>query len=564
MEGFDYEGSSYGLQNGVVLLNVLPGTYKPQFNVSIASSSSRWGTGSYAAITNNPGPFTPNIFGFVVPFSTTVSEVYLGASISITGGTSAYIGFYDVSTGIVQFAVVINSYGVVSPQIGNISQPVINSTLSSPFSYGWNHVEIHGLTGSSGAITVKINGVAIYSGTGLNILPLVDGYGNTIGSNAGNISGVVFGNLNSQSGTVYVDDVYACSTSGSINNSFLGDVRVEHSVVSGTGSHAAFTPNATGTIWDYFNTYSNAVLNPQYAVYNSENNKQVTPVNINTQVTALSPQSAGQFYVEFDYNAAAATSTQIAVGLIPTTFSTASNTVMVSSTNSFNFITSSNSAYMASSPPGSYVNIGSATAALIIAFAINMNTRKVWVNLNNAGWLGAGGTAGDPVAGTNGYDISFMTAPLILAMCATNSTPNSASVVTINAGSGTTYSAPSGYGQWTLPSANWANVNKNSPDDETFNYSGSTGNIDTFAQNSSYSADTIYAVQVVNYAREDDGNGHNLAAYVSSSGIEAQSSDTALTTGYQYIKQVYEIDPNTSTPWTYGAVNSLLIGYKET
>jgi hypothetical protein len=42
--------------------------------------------------------------------------------------------------------------------------------------------------------------------------------------------------------TFYLDDVYICSTSGTANNDFLGDVRVEALFPNGAGNYSQFTP----------------------------------------------------------------------------------------------------------------------------------------------------------------------------------------------------------------------------------------------------------------------------------------------------------------------------------
>jgi len=59
---------------------------------------------------------------------------------------------------------------------------------------------------------------------------------------------VRLGNVNSDSmgASTYIDDFYICDQTGSTNNDFLGDVRVDTLLPNGEGTHLDFTPS-TGT-----------------------------------------------------------------------------------------------------------------------------------------------------------------------------------------------------------------------------------------------------------------------------------------------------------------------------
>lgn len=73
----------------------------------------------------------------------------------------------------------------------------------------------HTMHASAGTVDIQIDGVLVYSGTGLETS--VDGTTWT---------GVIVGDRNFAY-TMYVDDFYIADTSGTTNNDFLGDIRIE-------------------------------------------------------------------------------------------------------------------------------------------------------------------------------------------------------------------------------------------------------------------------------------------------------------------------------------------------
>lgn len=78
-------------------------------------------------------------------------------------------------------------------------------------------------------------------------------------------------------------------------------------------------------------------------------------------------------------------------------------------------------------------------------FAINFVTKKIWFRHPTNGWTGAGGTAGDPVAGTNGIDFSGLNAGNYAVLACGGNT----CIYTVNGGQTPfTYAIPTGYGLW--------------------------------------------------------------------------------------------------------------------
>lgn len=86
---------------------------------------------------------------------------------------------------------------------------------------------------STGTVEVKVNGASVLSLTGQDT------------RNGGNASatGISFRGIVN---TSKIDDLYICDTSGSTNNDFLGDVRIDCLFPDGDGNYSQFTPS-TGT-----------------------------------------------------------------------------------------------------------------------------------------------------------------------------------------------------------------------------------------------------------------------------------------------------------------------------
>jgi hypothetical protein len=117
-------------------------------------------------------------------------------------------------------------------EVLNSANSVI-ATGTTVFVSGYRFIEIKAFAnGASGTVEVHVDGVVEIASTTVNI-----------GSTA--IGQVLFQNVAS-GGTVglatTVDDIYVLNTSGSTNNTFLGDSRVATVWPSGAGSHTQWTP----------------------------------------------------------------------------------------------------------------------------------------------------------------------------------------------------------------------------------------------------------------------------------------------------------------------------------
>lgn len=103
---------------------------------------------------------------------------------------------------------------------------------------------------TTGSFSLRLNGAEVAAGSGIDT------------RNAGNASvNSVYIGFDGNPGSVLtltVDDLYICDTSGSKNNDFLGDVRVDTLLPTGDGTYKEFTPSA-GT--DHYALVDETTLN---------------------------------------------------------------------------------------------------------------------------------------------------------------------------------------------------------------------------------------------------------------------------------------------------------------
>ena len=101
-------------------------------------------------------------------------------------------------------------------------------------SSGFCYIEVKTkIDDTTGTVDVKVNGASVLS---------LSGQDTRNGGNA-SVTGI---SIRGVGGTAKIDDLYVCDTSGSTNNDFLGDVRIDCLFPDGDGNYTQFTPS-TGT-----------------------------------------------------------------------------------------------------------------------------------------------------------------------------------------------------------------------------------------------------------------------------------------------------------------------------
>jgi len=121
----------------------------------------------------------------------------------------------------------------------NRSGTVLGTSTNTISPNTWYYVELGVTIGSSGSYQIRVNGATWVSGSG-NTQQSSNASANTVGL------GSSFSP--SSGGNLYYGDFYAADGTGSINNGFLGDCRVEVIFPNANGDVNQWTPN-TGTNW---------------------------------------------------------------------------------------------------------------------------------------------------------------------------------------------------------------------------------------------------------------------------------------------------------------------------
>lgn len=111
---------------------------------------------------------------------------------------------------------------------------------------------------------------------------------------------------------------------------------------------------------------------------------------------------------------------------------------------------------------------------------------------------------------------------------------------------------------------NYLLIDDATPDDDTtYVQSATTGQKDTYAfPNMAHTPAAIYGVQVSMNARKDDAGLRSICSVTRSGGSDTDGATQALSTSYNYYRQILETDPNTSVAWTQSGVNSAEFGVK--
>lgn len=173
---------------------------------------------------------------------TNYATLIVGRSVKIaTLGTSAFTIFGFGDGGTVQINILIGTSGEIlvwrGPQSGATG---LASTSAGVYTAG---TEVYfeakvTFNGSTGAVEVRKNGTAVLTASSLDTTQSANNYANRIYIGAD-------GTVNNTAGAnADADDYYLCDTSGSTNNDFLGDIRVECLLPSGAGNSTQWTPSA--------------------------------------------------------------------------------------------------------------------------------------------------------------------------------------------------------------------------------------------------------------------------------------------------------------------------------
>lgn len=185
--------------------------------------------------------------GYVKNLDATKTSLIVGAAIRVapfenTGEEPLLLGVRD-TTAQVAHLVKIGEDGrlkLYRRQYGN--DQLISTSVMTAAARGWHYVELQVVQGTSnGTLNVRVNGVLAITLSAQNTTqgggPLLTAF---VGAVPGQPCPV----------TVDVDDLYLADTSGTINNTFLGDVRVDALQAQANGAQNQWTVEGAASAWE--------------------------------------------------------------------------------------------------------------------------------------------------------------------------------------------------------------------------------------------------------------------------------------------------------------------------
>lgn len=318
--------------------------------------------------------------------------------------------------------------------------------------------------------------------------------------NAGNgtVDGVMFGGSVGVNVNMYFDDLYICDTSGAHNNDFLGDVRIEPFFPSADGTHADFTPSPTQSVLDATYTYWRVMIDT-------------------TQV-----QYATIWIAEIEMRATVGGADQCAGGTA--TQGSGSNVASMFDNNP------STSGYLTATP--SWVQYQFATAVSVKELSLRAD------------------------ASPNG----------MLAEFRLQASNDGAAFIDIAAFATGAWN-PNEARAFAVPPATHANaVNAHTTGVQATGRTltgGGAGTKESFTlapAGTLPASELIVAVQVNNYVKKSDAGGAAVRNLVRSGSTEAVGPTVALSTSYNYVRSLHELNPATGEPWLLAEVQAMEAG----
>lgn len=262
-DGFDLQDT---------LLRWTPGSYVAD---TVYTTATRFGSGK--CITLNVGSSGSQNTATIIKGFPASATVYAGAAILLSadnGGnepTQNLFGLYtDGGTSPQIYLRRLSASGSLVLMRGDANQGSYNSpngtqlaaSSANAIDNNWHYIEMSAtINATTGSVTVKVDGTTVLTFTG-----------NTKnGGISTNIDGIRFRTgryLSDPIGRISIDDLYICDGTGTVNNTFLGDVKVQSMVPNAAGSSTQLTP--TGSVNNYVNVgevpYNDATYNASSTV----------------------------------------------------------------------------------------------------------------------------------------------------------------------------------------------------------------------------------------------------------------------------------------------------------
>ena len=235
----------------------------------VYTTPTRFGGGKAATLNSTTNTTILSILRSFTP----AASVYMGAAVQVglesgnssdpTGnlfgvygdnGTTGHIYLRRLSTN----ALVVYRGDANAGSLGSPSGTQIATSAAGTLDGNWHYIEMFAtINATTGQVIVKVDGTQVINFTG-----------NTKnGGTSTNIDALRFRTgkyFNNPNAVISLDDLYICDATGTVNNTFLGDVRVQSMVPNAAGSSTQLTPTGSA------NNYANAGESPYNdATYNA-------------------------------------------------------------------------------------------------------------------------------------------------------------------------------------------------------------------------------------------------------------------------------------------------------
>lgn len=197
-------------------------------NATIAATSGRRGGGAYLSS-------WMSYISKTLP--STYSTLIVGAAFYSTHSGTQNVSIIELREGATTHFTLSLDTTVRKLKIyrGTTSGTLLATSNTSLNASVWYHIEMKVvINDTTGAATIKINGV---TDSGLTLTNTDTRNGGTTGL----IDTIYITGGTQVSGQTYLDDFYVCDTSGSTNNDFLGDCRIDTLYPDGAGNYTEFT-----------------------------------------------------------------------------------------------------------------------------------------------------------------------------------------------------------------------------------------------------------------------------------------------------------------------------------
>lgn len=198
-----------------------------------AVTGARFGYGRYLQNLGNSRNAQRNI--------TPIAEMFFGAAHFTGANDTSCVQFYSDSGVTQHIRITFNVRGGIDVWRG-ASAVLLASSPDNIFPFNaWNYFEVRlTIADSGGKVQIRMNG------SSTNV---VDFTGDTRnGGTSTNIDSFMLATLGAGSPTSYWDDLYICDATGTTNNTFLGDIKVQTLFPTGAGATTGLTPSV-GSNW---------------------------------------------------------------------------------------------------------------------------------------------------------------------------------------------------------------------------------------------------------------------------------------------------------------------------